>query len=72
MFKNAKAAVVTLSSDDRIEETQMIDVMGLPAGTSLEIGYFIKVGEDLLFVNNYVTIKMGIDSAKVIEGYQQH
>ncbi len=41
----------------------MIDVLGLPPNTNLEVGYFIKVGDDLLFVNNYVTIYVGSEQA---------
>lgn len=35
MFKNGKAAVITLKNDERIKSTRMLNVKGLPAGKSL-------------------------------------
>lgn len=59
MFKNGKAAVVSLKTDERIESTLMIDVTGYDDDVyDMEVGYFIKVSNDLLFVNTNQTIKV--------------
>lgn len=73
MFKNGKAAVVSLQTDERIESTLMIDVGGMENDASeMEVGYFIKVANDLLFVNNNITIRMTSKEAKVITGFGSH
>lgn len=72
MFKNGKVAIVTLQSENKIDSTTLIDVKNLPQGKILEVGYFIKVGGDILFINNYVTIKVDENKAEVIEGYSQY
>lgn len=38
----------------------------------MEIGYFIKVSDKLLFVNNNLVIAVTDKEAKVIEGYGNH
>lgn len=59
MFKNGKAAVVTLKNDERINNTLLIDVQEMDdENTDMEVGYFIKVQNDLLFINNNYTIKL--------------
>lgn len=43
----------------------------MPTGQYLEIGYFIKLDNGLLFVNNNVTIKFSGKTAKVLSGYNR-
>lgn len=68
MFKNHLAAVVKLESDSSIESVKLIKIEGtnFNNGQYLEIGYFIKVQSDILFVNNNYTIKITNQSATVI------
>jgi hypothetical protein len=41
-------------------------------GKNLSVGYFVKVGTDLLFVNGEVAIKLTFSSAEVLEGYEHY
>ena len=51
----------------------MFDVEGLTYEQNyLEVGYFIKVSNDLLFVNNNKTIKVGTNSASILKGFEFH
>lgn len=71
IFKNGVVAVLTLESDSQIKDKLVYNVDGLPSGTLLELGYFIKMDNSLLFVNNKFAISATKSSAKVLAGYQQ-
>lgn len=70
IFKNGVVAVLTLESDSQIKDKLVYNVDGLPAGTLLELGYFIKMDNTLLFVNNKFAISVTKSSAKVLPGYR--
>jgi hypothetical protein len=71
IFKNGKVAIANLHSGDRIRDVQMMDVKGLEV-KNLSVGYFVKVGNDLLFVNSNVVIKVTTTNAEVVNGYQSY
>ncbi|TXI31990.1 MAG: hypothetical protein E6Q58_04530 [Niabella sp.] len=59
-----------MEKDEKIVEKNVFSVEGLSYEQSfLEVGYFIKVSDDLLFVNNNKTIKVTKKSASIVKGF---
>lgn len=45
-------AVVKLNNKKAIKETKVFKIDGLSPGTKLELGYFVKIKESVIFINN--------------------
>lgn len=59
-----------MEKDEKIVEKNVFSVEGLSYEQNfLEVGYFIKVSDDLLFVNNNKTIKVTKKSASIVKGF---
>lgn len=69
MFEDAMAATVVITSEGRKKDYKLFNVSKLENGTKLEPGYFVKIGDQMIFMNNKYAIGVGKSSAIKLDGY---
>lgn len=62
-------ATAIINSDKTTKNLTSFTISGLEEKAKLQVGYFVKVGNDVVFVNNKYAILVGNKQASKIEGY---
>lgn len=66
IFQDGVAAVVFLDKNKEIKDSRVLKVEGLDAKTSLQLGYFVKISNKIIFINNAFAIEVNQTQANKI------